>query len=117
MNALSVHILRIGLGVTFVWIGVLIFNAPETFAGYIRPWAMDILPVSIRQTMRATGVLDVVIGVAFLIGIRMRLTAFVASIHLLVILIVSGITDITVRDIGLLSGTVALFLNRKKNVS
>jgi len=39
MDKASFHILRIGLAVTFLWIGVLILRNPEAWGGYMRPWA------------------------------------------------------------------------------
>ena len=55
-----------------------------------------------------TAILDIVIGALFLIDCFTWLAALVGALHLITVLTVSGITDITVRDIGLLAGTVAL---------
>ena len=111
VNKISFHILRIGLAVTFLWIGVLILRNPEAWGGYMRPWAAGLLPVPVTQVMIGTAILDIVIGVFLLINFLPRLTAIVGAIHLAVILIVSGITDITVRDIGLLAGMLALVID------
>ena len=111
MNKISFHILRIGLAVTFLWIGVLILRNPEAWGGYMRPWAAGLLPIPIAQAMTGTAILDIIIGVFLLINFLPRLTAIVGAIHLAVILIVSGITDITVRDIGLLAGMLALMID------
>ena len=111
VNKISFHILRIGLAVTFLWIGVLILRNPEAWGGYMRPWAAGLLPVPVTQVMIGTAILDIVIGVFLLINFLPRLTAIVGTIHLAVILIVSGITDITVRDIGLLAGMLALVVD------
>ena len=111
MNKTSFHILRIGLAVTFLWIGVLILRNPEAWGGYMRPWAAGLLPIPIAQAMTGTAILDIIIGVFLLINFLPRLTALIGAIHLAVILIVSGITDITVRDIGLLTGMLALMID------
>ena len=111
MNRASFHILRIGLAVTFLWIGVLILRNPEAWGGYMRPWAAGLLPIPIAQAMTGTAVLDIIIGIFLLINFLPRLTAIVGAIHLAIILIVSGITDITVRDIGLLAGMLALMID------
>ncbi len=58
--------------------------------------------------MIAIAILDIIIGVLFLIGWHVWLTALLGSIHILIILTVTNITDITVRDIGILAGTVAI---------
>ena len=111
MTKTSFHILRVGVAITFLWIGVLIFKQPEAWAGYIAPWAMKLLPVSIERAMMSTAVLDIVIGFFLLIDSFVWIAALVGSIHLIIVLTVSGITDITVRDIGLLTATIALMID------
>ena len=111
MNRASFHILRIGLAVTFLWIGVLILRNPEAWGGYMRPWAAGLLPIPIAQAMMGTAILDIIIGIFLLINFLPWLASLVGAIHLAVILIVSGITDITVRDIGLWAGMLALMID------
>ena len=110
MRKSGFHVLRVGIAVTFLWIGILIFKNPEAWGtGFIQPWAAGLLPIPIREAMISTAILDIVIGVALLIDTLTWLAGAVGSIHLIIVLIVSGINEITVRDIGLLSATLALF--------
>lgn len=111
MKRASFHILRIGLAVTFLWIGVLILRNPEAWGGYLQSWATELLPIPLAQAMFGTAILDIAIGAFLLINFLPWLAAIVGAVHLAVILIVSGITDITVRDIGLLAGTLALAID------
>ena len=111
MKRISFHVLRIGLAVTFLWIGVLILKNPEAWGGYLQPWAEELLPVPLAQAMMGTAILDIAIGAFLLINLLPWLVASVGAVHLAVILIVSGITDITVRDIGLLAGMLALMID------
>jgi len=108
MSKASFHILRVGLAVTFLWIGVLIFKQPEAWMGYLQPWVVKLLPISIEQVMLGTAVLDIGIGFLFLVDVLTWPAALLASLHLVIVLAVSGITDITVRDIGILAAAVAL---------
>lgn len=108
MNKTPFLILRIGLAVTFLWIGVLILKQPEAWGGYLQPWAAELLPVPIEQAMMGTAVMDIIIGAMLLFSPLVGIAALVGSIHLIVILVMSGITDITVRDIGILAGTLAI---------
>lgn len=110
MDKASFHILRVGLAITFLWIGVLIFKQPEAWGGYLMPWAAGLLPVPIEEAMIGTAILDIIIGIFLLFDSFVWIAALVGSIHLVIILIVSGITDITVRDIGILVGMVALMI-------
>lgn len=111
MRKTSFHLLRVGLAITFLWIGILIFKNPEAWAGYLQPWAAGLLPIPIKQAMIGTAILDIAIGAFLLVDFLPWLAAFVGAVHLGVVLTVSGITDITVRDIGLLAGLLALLVD------
>ncbi len=111
MRKTSFHILRVGLAITFLWIGILILKQPEAWGGYLQPWAANLLPIPIEQAMIGTAFLDIVIGVFLLFNSFVWLAALVGALHLVMVLVVSGITDITVRDIGVLSASVALMVD------
>ncbi len=108
MRKTSHHILRVGMAITFLWIGVLIFKMPLAWGGYLQPWAAGLLPVPLEQAMIGTAFLDIAIGFLLLVDYFTWLAALIAAIHLLIVLTVSGITDITVRDIGLLTAAIAI---------
>lgn len=111
MTKAGFHILRVGLGITFLWIGVLIFKQPESWGGYLNSWAVELLPVSISQAMIGIAVLDIVIGFLFLIDMFTWLASLLAIVHLVIILTVSGITDITVRNIAILAGAIVILID------
>ncbi|MEK7473302.1 MAG: DoxX family membrane protein [Patescibacteria group bacterium] len=108
MKQASFHLLRVGLAITFLWIGILILKSPEAWGGYLQPWAMELLPLPIRQMMIGTAILDIVVGVLLLVGVWTWIAAALAAFHIAVVLTVSGINAITVRDIGLLAGALAV---------
>src|SRR3989344_6628976 len=108
MNKTSFHILRVGLAITFLWIGILIFKNPEAWGGYIQPWVTNLFPLPIKEAMLGTAVLDIVIGFLLLIDSFVWLAALVGAGHLIIVLAVSGINDVTVRDIGILAAMLAL---------
>lgn len=114
MNKLSLHILRIGIGITFLWIGIMILKDPAGWGGFIKPWARDLLPIPTEKVMMNAAILDIAVGVVLLIGVfsfTTWLASLFGSFHLLAVLIVSGIDSVTVRDIGILGGTIFLTLN------
>lgn len=110
MSKASFHILRVGLAITFLWIGILIFKQPEAWEGYLMPWAAGLLPIPIGEAIIGTAILDIIIGAFLLFDSFVWIVALVGSIHLVIVLIVSGITDITVRDVGILVGMMALMI-------
>lgn len=111
MNNGTYHILRVGMGITFLWIGILIFRSPETWGGMLLPWAYNLLPVPIAQAMISTAVLDIVVGLMLLIDYKTWIAGLVGTIHLIIVLVVVGIDEITVRDIALLTGCLAIMWN------
>ena len=108
MKLSAYHILRISMAITFLWIGVLILQQPEAWGGYLQPWAADLLPISLKLAMILAGVMDILVGVFLLINVWVWHAAILGALHLALILVVSGINAITVRDIGLLGGAFAL---------
>ncbi|TAL49264.1 DoxX family membrane protein [Patescibacteria group bacterium] len=110
MKKISFLILRIGLAIVFIWIGISILKNPEAWGAFLKPWALALLPIPLKEAMLGTAILDLVIGGLLLSNTLIWLAALLGSIHLLVVLITSGIDDVTVRDIGLLAATLALFI-------
>lgn len=108
MNRASFHILRVGVAVTFLWIGVLIFKEPTAWGGYLQPWAAGLLPVPLKETMIGTALLDIAIGIMLLIDWRVWVASLLGSAHLIIVLTVVGIDGITVRDIAILAATLSL---------
>ena len=108
MKPSSYHILRVGMAITFIWVGVLILKDPAAWGGLISVWAEKLLPGPIEQVMLSTAILDIVIGAMLLLDFWVWIAGFLVSAHLAVVLVTTGITAITVRDIGLLTGGLAL---------
>ncbi|MBI2551303.1 hypothetical protein HYV73_03070 [Candidatus Uhrbacteria bacterium] len=104
----SYHILRIGLGLTFLWIGILILQDPFYWGGFIKPWAADLIPGTIKNAMISTAILDLAVGVVLLVDYKTWVAALIGSAHILIVLITVGIDAITVRDLGLLAGTISI---------
>ena len=104
------HIVRVGLAITFLWVGVLIFQDPAGWGGFILPWAQKFLVASPAQIMIGTAIFDIAVGGVLLVGagIWIWAAALLAAVHLAIVLAVAGIDPITVRDIGLLAASLAL---------
>lgn len=105
------HIIRVGLGITFLWIGILIIGQPEAWGRTLQPWALGLLPIDLKTAMLQTAVLDIVIGFFLLIEVLPALFSFLALVHLGTVITVVGITGITARDIGLAAAALALTIH------
>ena len=111
------HILRVSLGITFVWIGILIFQNPEAWGGFIKPWAFELLPIGLREAMMGTAILDIGIGFLLLIDAFAWAAGLMGALHLAIVLTTSGISGVTVRDIGLLGSAIAIAIIAWRNRS
>lgn len=108
MKKLPFNLLRIGLAIVFIWVGIFVLQDPQGWGLMIQPWALKLIPGSLVQTMVVTAIVDIIIGVMILFDFWTWLAAAVGAIHLAVVLITVGVTAITVRDIGLMFGCLAL---------
>ena len=113
---MSYWLLRCGLGLVFAWIGVDILRHPETWIGYVPAE----LPVGLTRevALKLNGVLDIALGL-LLIGDKVpKITAVVAALHLIGILVTQGINAVIIRDVGLLGAALALLVwphHRRRN--
>lgn len=114
MNKSAFHILRVGTAITFLWIGVLIFQDPQGWGSYMAPWVVDLLPISVKNVMILTAILDTVIGLLLLTEIFVWRAAVAGAVHIGMVLIVSGINEGTVRDIAIIAGAIALAVDSYK---
>lgn len=105
------NIVRVGMGITFLWIGLLIFKSPATWSGLVQPWVASLLHEQLEFAMTSTAILDIVIGFLLIVDVFTWIAALVASVHLLIVIATVGIDEITVRDIALLTGCLALMWN------
>jgi uncharacterized membrane protein len=101
-------ILRFGLGLTFILIGVNIFRSPNTWIGYLPTY----LPVGIsRESMlQITGLADLALGLLLIVRIWPRVAGFLIAVHILAILVTNGFDAVLIRDVGLLGMALAVTL-------
>jgi hypothetical protein len=88
-----------------------ILKYPEVWGEYLKPWAIDLPPASVEATMRATDIADIVIGFLFLVPSIAWVAGILGVLHMLLVLVTSGITDMTVSNIGLLGASAAIVLD------
>lgn len=76
----------------------------------MQPWVANLLPIPITQLMIGTAILDTVIGICLLFNIYVWVVALIGFLHVSGVLIVTGITDVTVRDIAIAYCAFALMI-------
>ncbi len=110
-------LLRLGVGVVFLYFGVDKFVHPEVWAGWINPRLLYYLPVSHDVFLYVNGGVEGVVGLLLILGLWTRIAASVAAVLLIGILATVGVTDVTVRDIAILAASLSLVLTGSKTLS
>lgn len=112
MSFPALTILRIGLGITFVWLGYQIWLEPLAWGSFMLPWAQELLPRPLEDFMKMTAITDIIIGIWLIISWKIWIPALLASAHLIGVLITTtGSLQLAIsRDLGLLAGTLAILV-------
>jgi uncharacterized membrane protein YphA (DoxX/SURF4 family) len=115
MKHISYTILRIGIGITFIGIGISVWMAPAAWGSFIQPWAEALLPFPVEQMMRTTAVFDILIGAWLLSGFFVWIAALLGTLHIAAVLITTtgGFNNIIIRDIGMLAASAAIFFESR----
>ncbi len=106
-NKLARHILRLGLAITFIWTGLMIIQNPEGWSSFLPQYFLQ-SEYSTEFTL-AVGFFDTIVGFFLVANRWVWFISLLATLHMLGILIISGVNSITVRDIGLLAIALSLF--------
>lgn len=106
--AIPYLLLRISLGLTFLWIGVAIFRHPDVWLGYLP----NTIPfdLSRESALQLGGIVDLTLGALLITGHFPRLVAWLASLHLAGIIVSHGLDAVVIRDVGLLGSALTLAL-------
>jgi hypothetical protein len=104
-------ILRLGFIALPLIVGIdKFFNQLADWERYLSDTVVDLSPLSITNTMRVVGVIELV--AALLVIIRPRIGGYVIAIWMALVivnlLLIPGFYDIALRDLGLLLGALAL---------
>lgn len=110
-NELVIIILRFAVGSVFLWFGVDKWVHPEAWYGWVPGWAWKFIPFSPQLFMHLNGAMEFIIGILLVSGRFIRPAAAVAGLFLLSLFIVLGSNEVTVRDMGILGGCLALFVH------
>lgn len=98
--------LRLGLGLTFLWIGVDMFRNPDVWIGYIP--ANPGFGLTREAALRAAGAFDMALGLMLLLRVWSKLAGALVVVHMAGILVVHGVDAVLIRDVGLLGAGLAL---------
>ena len=108
---LMTMVLRFAGGSVFLWFGIDKWIRPEAWFGWMPAWFWPLSPLGADQMMIMIGIAEFIIGLLLVMGRYVRAAAIAAVIQLSVILAVTGIHEVSVRDAGLLGIYFALIVD------
>jgi hypothetical protein len=109
-------ILRLGLGLMYLYSGFDLFFNPARWYGFVPQWFSQVMtfliPIEIYLRIQGAGeLLMAFLFLAWFMSIRwVRLAALAATLEMFLIVVLVGIDPITFRDIGILSGAAVLLI-------
>jgi hypothetical protein len=105
------------MGLMLCIIGLMIWQNPLVWGhGFIDDWALKILPIPVLEFMQGIAVFDFTLGLLLLFNIYTHITGLIVGVHILSVLIVSGIDEVTVRNVGLAAAGFALFFTKVRKL-
>lgn len=100
-------LIRISLAIVFIWFGMQQLQHPLLFVGWI-PKEAGFISLPAWELIMLNGTLEVSLGTLMLFGIFTRISALILGLHLALITLSIGISEIGIRDFGLTMATLGL---------
>ncbi len=110
LNNFSKPILRIAIGVLFLYFGLQQLISPSEWIGFVPNFVLG-FGLSANTLVIFNGVVELVLGVMLLIGVYTRVVALLLFINLLIIVFSIGMNPLGIRDLILAIVTFVVFLN------
>lgn len=107
---LGVHVLRLGLAAVFLWFGFSQLFDSLKWVSIVPDWAVNLIRLPPAMIVMGNGAFEVVLGSCIALGIFVRLSAFILSLHLIPIMLDFGATATAVRDFGIIIASTSLAL-------
>ncbi len=115
-------VLRLGVGVVFLIFGLDKFRSEQTqlasWADWVPGWFSTLIGGRVGAFIHVLGAFEVLVGLALLTGYALFLAALLSSLFLLATVLLSTagpffgkVDPSTIRDLGLLGGTLSLTLS------
>lgn len=113
--------LRLGLAAVFIWFGVDKFLDPQYWlSSWVPQRALSLaskIGVSGMDVVYASGVFELLVGASVLSNIFIKIFSVLAIVFLVTVLLTFGISEVLIRDVGLIGGFFSLlFWPERRNL-
>ena len=110
-NAYAPVVVRWGIALTLLWFGGAQLLDPVGWSGFVPGYIANNSPIALETIVIANAITEIVFGAALLLGVFVRVSALVMSLHIALIALSLGNTSIGVRDWGLAFAAFGIFLH------
>lgn len=105
---LDIFILRVGLGLVFLYAGTASLQNPTSWIGYVPQFVLLVMP---RETfLMVHGIFELALGVGLISRLWLPILSLLAFLSFFSIITLVGIDEVTFRDFGLACMSLALFV-------
>lgn len=102
-------LLRLGMGVVFLFFSYYQFNDPSLWTGIVPKEITAIFAGNAIMLVLMNAWFELVAGICLLIGFQVRTVALLLALHLFGIASTIGISPLGIRDFGLSVATLSIF--------
>jgi uncharacterized membrane protein YphA (DoxX/SURF4 family) len=118
MNNYSRLILRIGLGLVFLYFGLSQLINPERWTDLLPEFLTKLSLFKPETFILINGMFDILVGLCLLLGLFVRIISLLAFLHLISISLFSlGLNPSGIRDLGLAISALSLFFTEEDKFS
>ena len=104
-------VLRIALAMVMLWFGSQQYLNTGAWLAYVPASVVSLTGLSATALVYLNGALELVLGIALLVGWGTRWVALILMLHLLDIAYIVGYGEIAVRDFGLAMGLLSVAMH------
>lgn len=105
---LDIFVLRVGLGLVFLYAGTASLQNPAGWIGYVPQFVSVVMPID--TFLVAHSVFELALGVGLISGLWIPILSTLALLSFFSIITLIGINEVTFRDFGLACMALALFV-------
>ena len=102
-------VLRVSIALLFLYFGFSQIYSPDKWVSFVPEFAI-LSGMTANNLVIFNGVLELVLGSFLIVGIYVRFSALILSLHLFGIAISIGFTPLGIRDFGLAFATFVVYL-------
>lgn len=110
-------VLRIGMSAIILWFSFEQFINTSFWTAYVPDFAVNLTGLTASTLVILNASFEIVFGILLLIGVQIRLSALLLSLHLIEIAFTIGYGETAVRDIGLALSLFVVFMNGSDIIS